>query len=441
MSKRAPVLLVIAGLIILSVAAALYVSPTLRYRATMAIYPSESVLSPVAAAAVTDRVPVITRLSIDPIIEPSAMAVQAQELQVMAMVTSLGVNYDFEYYRVMPIFGLTAGWVPKNKLQSFFASPLVVSVEYDTYVHVPAASSTTSYLSLNEVVVNLGFTELWELGRGEGVNVVVIDSGAPRSSVVQVQDAWGVGDYPIKDSYGHGGAVAYIIHNLAPDATIYSIRALNEFGTGRISDIVKGIEMALELVPPPLVINLSLGVTPSVLDSLGYACELAVDHYDAKVVAAAGNAGGPVLSPARSPKVVGVGALNAQGEPTTYSCYGNGLDAMAYGDVVVNWMDVMRGLSGTSFAAPIVTASLANYLSAQTEPERVDEFALISASSEDMFEPGWDERTGNGRVDAAVMAETEPSYKVPVFERVFPYLAGSLIVIIVIGLFLYWRHK
>jgi hypothetical protein len=126
--------------------------------------------------------------------------------------------------------------------------------------------------------------------------------------------------------------------------------------------------------PNVRVINLSLaGLTigPGETDLLQNAINEARDTYQINVVAAAGNEGLPVVAyPAAFDRVLGVGATDATGTRWTSSLggsnYGIGLDISTLGmDVCVTLPaplapgSLLGKASGTSFAAPVVSAVIA----------------------------------------------------------------------------------
>lgn len=107
---------------------------------------------------------------------------------------------------------------------------------------------------------------------GQGVRVAVVDSGIDAEhplldGAVDVTSAveFRVGnngrvrrvDGPHGDVYGHGTACAGIIHALAPDATITSVRVVDETLRGKAAAFHAGLEWAVEAGFD--IINLSLG--------------------------------------------------------------------------------------------------------------------------------------------------------------------------------------
>ena len=197
----------------------------------------------------------------------------------------------------------------------------------------------------------IGMEEAWEMSRGKGVVVAVLDTGVAyetKGRFIRVPDLKGVHfapgydfvhdtDHP-NDDNGHGthvaGTIAQATNNgegvagIAFEATLMPIKVLDAAGTGTSADIADGIRWAVD--HGAKVLNLSLG-------GFGYSrvIENAVAYarrQGAVVVAAAGNHGdGTVAYPAAYAGAVGVGAVGPDGTRTPYSAWGEQLDLLAPG--------------------------------------------------------------------------------------------------------------
>jgi subtilisin family serine protease len=114
----------------------------------------------------------------------------------------------------------------------------------------------------------------WGGATGRGVRVAVIDSGVqadhpalegcvdvPGGMAVSTDDAGQTRDQPGPhgDSFGHGTACAGIIHSLAPDARLTSVKVLGMGASGKAAAFLRGLGWAIEQGFD--VINLSLGTT------------------------------------------------------------------------------------------------------------------------------------------------------------------------------------
>ncbi|AWN24298.1 peptidase S8 [Deinococcus irradiatisoli] len=218
---------------------------------------------------------------------------------------------------------------------------------------------------------------------GKGVKVAVIDTGIDLShpAFQGKLDLAGAMDYldgdsspqevnsattGYSDGYGHGTAVADIVLQVAPNATILPIRVLDPSGGGDTATIASAISYAVSAGAK--VINLSLG-SSSDSSAVNSAIQNAVKQ-NVVVVAAAGNTGNTsVLYPAVNADTttsqglgsVGVGSINASYLKSSFSAYGSSLELEAPGE---NVMTAFPGggvvkATGTSFSTPVVSGVLA----------------------------------------------------------------------------------
>jgi membrane-anchored mycosin MYCP len=230
------------------------------------------------------------------------------------------------------------------------------------------------------------------LADGAGQLVGVVDSGVDArhpqlaGAVSAGYDGLDPGGDGQLDCVGHGTAVASIIaarpvsgvafQGLAPAARILPIRiseqqTIGGEATGRAATM-RGLAQSITYAVDHnvTVLNLSL-VTSQDDEMVRQAVAYAVEH-DVVVVAAAGNAHGqsdPTPYPAAYPGVIGVGAIGQDGSRFSQSQVGTYVDLVAPGDDVIAAMPGHghARYSGTSFAAPFVTATAA--LVRQRHPE------------------------------------------------------------------------
>jgi serine protease AprX len=257
---------------------------------------------------------------------------------------------------------------------------------------------------------------------GQGIGVAVIDSGITPHAALKGKIVANVSmlanDPSALDEYGHGTHVAGIIaggrtsttslypSGIAPGVQLINVRVLGPDGSGFTSDVIAGIDWAVENRSRYniRVINLSLGhpvMEPAATDPLCEAVRRAV-MAGIVVVAAAGNAGqtdagvrilGGVTSPGNSPYAITVGSLDTKGTNSRsddtvapYSSRGPAKfdftvkpDLVAPGSRVVSLEangsylpttypllhragvgnNAYMHLSGTSMSAPVVSAAVA----------------------------------------------------------------------------------
>jgi thermitase len=220
---------------------------------------------------------------------------------------------------------------------------------------------------------------------GTGVKVAVIDSGidtshpafagslAPSSEWKDFIDNDGnpqeVGT-ATDVGYGHGTAVAGLILQVAPGATILPLRVLDKDGSGDLDDVIAAIDWAIQ--KGAKVINLSLGAMSEgpLYPMLTYAASRNV-----LVVASAGNSAAynGITFPARMSswgggiytRLFGVGSVNSSDVVSSFSNYGWALSGFAPGENLATAFPggQMVAASGTSFAAPLYSGAFALALS------------------------------------------------------------------------------
>jgi thermitase len=149
------------------------------------------------------------------------------------------------------------------------------------------------------------------------------------------------------------------------------------------------------------IMNLSLQYSTEnqyLRDAIAYAIQ-----GGAVVVAAAGNTGtSGVAVPARWPEVIAVASLNSLDQPASSSAVGTQLDFAAPGVSIYSCVGSAQAdfRSGTSMAAPAVTGTLALMRAMAPSAAWTELESMLRQSSIDVLGPGFDDRSGWGRIDA-----------------------------------------
>ncbi|MGI6375319.1 MAG: S8 family serine peptidase [Anaerolineae bacterium] len=214
----------------------------------------------------------------------------------------------------------------------------------------------------------------WGGSTGRGVRVGVVDSGIEHDHpalggcvrggvVVEYDEAADDNiriepDEPPRDVAGHGTACAGIIHALAPEAELYSVRVLGGDMMGRALQFANGLDWAIQ--HGMQVVNLSLSTARRDYYALFH--ELADEAYFANVVLV--SAVNNVLTasyPSLYSSVISVAAHEGR-DPLTY--YYNPAPPVEFGavgiDVRVAWNEGrMLTSTGNSFAAPHIAGLVA----------------------------------------------------------------------------------
>lgn len=221
----------------------------------------------------------------------------------------------------------------------------------------------------------LGARQAWAVTQGKGIVVAVLDSGAdfnhPDLAAALLGNAYNFGDgtADAQDQIGHGTFVVGIIAarcgnatagcGLAPQARVLPIKisqgAADSFDSAALA---QGIDYAV--AQGAHVINLSLTVTEETR-TVGAAIQRALDA-GVIVVAAAGNKGGEVKFPGTYPGVICVAGSNR--DRTLWSGSSRGAEVTLAAPASEVHSTLLNGgfgarSQGTSYAAPMVAASVA----------------------------------------------------------------------------------
>ncbi|MBM4318971.1 MAG: peptidase S8 [Deltaproteobacteria bacterium] len=344
---------------------------------------------------------------------------------------TLALNSIHSAAEVLTRAVLPAGMRPEEVVRRLARDPLIEHVEREALHYAMLVPNDPRYAAQWHMR-QIGMESAWNLARGHRVVVAVIDTGVSRVPDLAGVD-WVAGydfvddDEDPADEMGHGthvaGTIAQRTNNglgvsgVAFEARIMPLRVLDARGMGKTGDIADAIRFAAD--HGAQVINMSLGggARSAILaDAVAYARRRGV-----VVVAAAGNSSEPRVSfPAAYAGVLGVAALDAQGEPTFYSNFGQGIDLAAPGgDTTVDrnrdgFPDgVMQNtivpgkpreddyplLMGTSMASPHVAGAAALLVGeGVTDPSWVESLLQQTALPQGS-RSGWSERYGHGRID------------------------------------------
>ena len=225
---------------------------------------------------------------------------------------------------------------------------------------------------------------------GKGQTVVVMDSGIDVSHPffknvpeIRMVDCTGQGH---EDSNGHGTAVAGMVHGIAPDANLVSLRIFGSQGTTSDTVILRAYEWLHQHVHEYDIVNMSWGASVPV--GLLDATHRSLITKGVRDVVAAGNSGREGGSPATAEKAFSVGSNTIDGDLSEFSSYNperSNPDVCAVGQdcKLVRGRGTNMGISidnewtkasGTSFSAPAVAGMVARFWEAH-EMADVDQIA------------------------------------------------------------------
>ncbi|HEV7574379.1 MAG TPA: S8 family serine peptidase [Thermoanaerobaculia bacterium] len=244
---------------------------------------------------------------------------------------------------------------------------------------------------------------------GRGVTAYVLDSGINASHNDfggRVRSGFNFSTtLPASDCNGHGTHVAGILggseHGVAKDVSLVSLRVLDCQNRGSVSDMVKGIDWAINdhQSGQPAVMNISI-YTDSPSISFDAAINAAIaDGITVCVIAGNGTANNGTatdactISPARVSNAITVSATNILDSKSSFANFGPCVDLFAPGEQIESdWYvsDTATAIdSGTSMAAPHVSGAAALYLENHpTAAPATVAFALIAAASLNKVQKG-----------------------------------------------------
>lgn len=276
---------------------------------------------------------------------------------------------------------------------------------------------------------NIESPDAWDKSLGKGVIIGLIDSGVDLDHEDLADnilpDGWDFGDDDDDptDEYGHGtqvcGVIAAIQNNdlgisgIAPECKILPLK-VNVGGLNEIEDTNAAEAIIYAADHGANIINLSLGwpegEIPVITDAIDYAAGKGV-----LLVAAAGNADGPIWFPANQDEVISVSATKEDNTKKTHSASGPELDLVAPGVSIRTTYpgDAYTIGSGTSFSSPIVSAVAALLLSQHPHLTRnqVREYLIMRADDLDI--EGKDDVYGYGKVNALKTIDPLISFAFP----------------------------
>jgi subtilisin family serine protease len=217
----------------------------------------------------------------------------------------------------------------------------------------------------------------WGESLGRGIRVAIVDSGVEndhpavgemvRNGVVISWDPSAPDNVRIEeeaspiDVSGHGTACAGIIHAIAPEAEIYSVRVLGKDMSGKAMQFAAGLRWAID--NGMQVVNLSLSTSKTEYYGLFHELTDLAYFHSVVLVSAANNF--PVASyPSLYSSVISVAAAEGV-DPYTY--FYNPTPPVEFGapgiDIDVAWLN--HGscrITGNSFAAPHIAGLVARIL-------------------------------------------------------------------------------
>ncbi len=285
-------------------------------------------------------------------------------------------------------------------------------------------SNQSAWSQINLASGRANFSKL-----GGGIKIAVIDTGidlqhpAFQSRLVPVSERY---DFVDKDAmpqevpgnaYGHGTNIAGIIAQIAEKAQIMPLRVLNADGIGDSDNVIAAINWAVQ--KGARVINLSLGTIDS--EAVAVALDNAASRGIFVVTASGNNGDNDVNFPARAcgsngkngrwgDMAISVGSVDKYDRRSRFSSYGkDDVGMTAPGETIYAPAPENRiaAWSGTSMAAPMVSASLALALGQRSYEDigKVGKAIREKSLNIDKINPDVTKEIGRGRLDLDLFAK------------------------------------
>jgi subtilisin len=336
------------------------------------------------------------------------------------------IGYDIDLYEA-PI---VSAQLTQSEIQALREDGNIARIEDDAPCHA-AGFGPYPHLRIQEEdcpvaetvpdnVKQIYADQAWTISTGAGIKVAVLDTGIDYTHPDLAPNYKGgmsfvKGITSPMDDQGHGTHCAGIIAaarngsglvGVAPDASLYAVKVLDEHAKGLFSWSIAGIAWCMN--NGINIISMSLGCesAPTALELI---CNSA---WESKIliVAGAGNQdGNPVPPqesnveyPARYRDVVGVSSIDSSNKIAPNSARGPEVKLCAPGVLIKSTvLDHKCGIqSGTSVACPHVAGVAALAWQAHQSPSNEEVWNLLASTADNLGRPGRDSSYGYGRVNA-----------------------------------------
>jgi len=214
-------------------------------------------------------------------------------------------------------------------------------------------------------------------GNGNGVRIAVVDSGIERDHPaiggIKLVDDWHIVDSGVQievkagdgsDIFGHGTAVASVIHRIVPEAEVGSFRVLGETLASRTAIIREGIRQAVDRGYHILNCSFGCGLAEHIFQYKEWIDEAYLNGIH--IVSACNNLDFRKPEwPGYFPSVITVNMAQVDDEGTFFYKSGHLVEFLARGvDITLPWNHhSTKEVTGSSFAAPVLTGLLARLIS------------------------------------------------------------------------------
>jgi len=332
---------------------------------------------------------------------------------------NLVTSYGIENYSRHGMINAISADISPDTIVSLKKHPKVRYVEKDAVVKIQKKSPEPPQ-QIGWGVCRVNAPAAWSSSTGTNVKIAVLDTGIdkkhPDLDVNGGVNLIGTNkNSNWMDDHGHGTHVAGIIAardnsigvvGVAPDTELYAVKVIDASGYGRISDVIDGIEWAVQNDID--IVSMSLGTS-----TYSQAFEDATMNANAAgvlLVAATGNCGDgdattdEVIYPAKFDAVIAVSATDETNITPAWSASGPEVELAAPGvNIYSTCLDGGYTIgSGTSMATPFVSgiAALVKSKNLALSPDEIR--GLMHTRAIDFGMAGRDNVYGFGLVQAGM---------------------------------------
>ena len=325
--------------------------------------------------------------------------------------TQLITQYGGKVIDVYSIIPAIHAFLPTSAVEPLSSNPEVSYIQTNDKLEV-------SGQILPWGVDRVGAPQVWAQSTGEGVKVAILDTGVGPHDDLTVYGGWNFvsNNDDIRDDEGHGTMMAGIIAaasndidvvGVAPNAQIYSVKILNNKGSGTVSQAVSGVQWAID--NGMQIISMSW-----TLNDKNYALRNALQVAYSRgilLVAASGNDGTSVESPAFYTEVIAVSAIDQNNVLSSFSCVGPKNELTAPGEMIYStYLNNGLGVgNGTSMAAAFVSGAAALIWAKNPSLTNIQVRHVLDDTAVDLYTSGRDIYYGFGLVNASAAVFATPS--------------------------------
>lgn len=282
---------------------------------------------------------------------------------------------------------------------------------------IPVVGSRSNLYDQNtHMLEQIAWDQDLALGGQAGTRVAILDTGIPLDAqrLWEKSVAWlntvdpgsppidegnGVDDNDndfVDEGLGHGSMVAGLIDQISPNSELIICRIADDEGESNSWHLIKGL--VFSTLNEAHVISVSLG-TPFEFRAVSSVVQWVLDR-GVVVVAPIGNDSAPIaLYPSASEGVLCISGVDEQDRRADFSNWSERADATAPATGMASlWWDGTIGFwEGTSFATPLVAATIAVGLSYRVDldPQSLPGLLAETGDCVDELNPGYEGQLGN----------------------------------------------